>query len=84
MSKKHSKYSYSPGYTPRKSASSFWYDEYNYDYDDYLSEYGGYTGKVYETYKKTNDLYKLASVRRAIANFVQIVTGKSIPVTYMT
>ena len=84
MSKKHSKYSYSPGYTPRKSASSFWYDEYNYDYNDYLSGYGGYTSKVYETYKKTNDLYKLASVRRAIANFVQIVTGKSIPVTYMT
>ena len=75
----YGKYSYTG-----KSASSFWFDEYDYDYD-YLDQYGStYTPKQLESYKKTNNLYKLASVRRAIANFVQIVTNKSVPVTFAT
>ena len=67
-----------------KSASSFWFDEYDYDYD-YLDQYGStYSPKQLESYKKTNNLYKLASVRRAISNFVQIVTNKPVPVTFAT
>ena len=59
-------------------ASSFWYDAYDYDYDvfDTYGGWGDYTPKQIESYKKTNNLYKLSSVRRAIANFVQIVTNK--------
>ena len=77
---KESKYSYS-GYT--KKGTSFWYDDYEDTYD-YLDTYGVYTPKELESYKRTTNLYKLASVRRAIANFVQIVTSKSIPVTFAT
>lgn len=74
----YSKYSYTG-----KSASSFWYDDYETNYD-YLGEYGGYEKKDLDAYKRSNNLYKLASVRRAISNFVQIVTNKSIPVTFAT
>ena len=81
MSKnKQTKYSYS-GNT--KKGTSFWYDDYEDTYD-YLDTYGVYTPKELESYKRTTNLYKLASVRRAIANFVQIVTNKSIPVTFAT
>lgn len=64
-------------------ASSFWYDDYDTSYD-VLETYGGFQKKDLDLYKKTNNLYKLASVRRAIANFVQIVTQKNIPVTFAT
>ena len=81
MSKnKQTKYSYN-GNT--KKGTSFWYDDYEDTYD-YLDTYGVYTPKELESYKRTNNLYKLASVRRAIANFVQIVTSKPIPVTFAT
>lgn len=63
--------------------SSFWYDDYDTSYD-VLETYGGFQKKDLDLYKKTNNLYKLASVRRAIANFVQIVTQKNIPVTFAT
>ena len=57
--------------------SSWWMD----DWDDYSSP-------VYSTYSTkeiaTKNLYKLASHRRAIANFVSIVTGQSIPVKFST
>lgn len=63
------------------SASSFWYDQYDsdFDYADWLpaSQKTWYTAA-----KKSHDLYKLASVRRAIANFVSIVTTKNIPVNF--
>jgi hypothetical protein len=62
-------------------ASSFWYDDYDTSFD-YLEEYGSFQKKDLEAFKKTHNLYKLASVRRAISNFVQIVTGKSIPVSF--
>lgn len=64
-------------------ASSFWYDDYDTSYD-VLETYGGFKPKDLDLFKKTNNLYKLASVRRAIANFVQIVTQKNIPVTFAT
>lgn len=67
----------------KSSASSFWYDDYDTSYD-VLETYGGFKQQDLDLYKKTNNLYKLASVRRAIANFVQIVTQKSIPVTFAT
>jgi len=64
-------------------ASSFWYDDYDTSYD-VLETYGGFQKKDLDLFKKTNNLYKLASVRRAISNFVQIVTQKNIPVTFAT
>jgi hypothetical protein len=64
-------------------ASSFWYDDYDTSFD-YLEEYGTFQKKDLDAYKKTHNLYKLASVRRAISNFVQIVTNKSIPVSFAT
>ena len=64
-------------------ASSFWYDDYDTSFD-YLEEYGSFQKKDLDSYKRTHNLYKLASVRRAIANFVQIVTNKSIPVSFAT
>jgi hypothetical protein len=64
-------------------ASSFWYDDYDTSYD-VLETYGGFKKQDLDLYKKTNNLYKLASVRRAISNFVQIVTQKNIPVTFAT
>ena len=67
----------------KQSASSFWYDEYDTSFD-YLETYGSYQKKDLDAYKKTHNLYKLASVRRAISNFVQIVTSKSIPVSFAT
>ena len=64
-------------------ASSFWYDDYGSSFD-YLETYGNYQKKDLDAYKKTHNLYKLASVRRAVSNFVQIVTSKSIPVSFAT
>lgn len=67
----------------KKSASSYWYDTYDTSFD-YLEEYGDWGKAKFSDFKKTHDLYKLASVRRAVSNFVQIVTQKNIPVTYAT
>jgi hypothetical protein len=69
----------------KQKASSFWYDTYDTSFD-YMEQFGfgGYQKKDLDAFKKTHNLYKLASVRRAISNFVQIVTGKSIPVTFAT
>ena len=67
----------------KKYVSSFWYDDYDTSYD-VLETYGGFKKQDLDLYKKTNNLYKLASVRRAIANFVQIVTQKNVPVTFAT
>ena len=54
--------------------SSFWYDDYGTDtiIVDQLSD----------TEKKSLDLYKLASSKRAISNFVNIVTNEQIPVQF--
>jgi len=84
-SKNVSKYSSgNTGYTgSKKSVSSFWYDDYDTKYE-YLDKYSSYNTDELNAYKRSNDLYKMASVRRAIANFVQIVTTKSVPVTFAT
>jgi hypothetical protein len=65
----------------KKSASSFWYDDYNTSYD-YLDKYSDMDSNKLQAFKKSNDLYKLSATRRAITNFVQIVTQKNIPVTF--
>ena len=57
-----------------KYNSSFWYDDF--DTDDII------TNQLSDTEKKSLDLYKLASSKRAIANFVNIVTNESIPVKF--
>ena len=56
--------------------SSWWMDDWDYS----PSTYSTYSTKEIET----KNLYKLASHRRAIANFVSIVTGQSIPVKFST
>jgi hypothetical protein len=71
------------GTDSKKSASSYWFDEHDSSYD-YLDLYSDMSGDELASYKKSNDLYKLSATRRAVANFVQIVTQKNIPVTFAT
>lgn len=54
-----------------KSTSSFWADRF----------FGRNGLKQYDI-KNNIDLYKLAAAKRAIGNFVSIVTGKNIPVKF--
>ena len=56
------------------SYSSFWLDSsiFEEDHDDNLNT----------VEKKSSDLMKLMAYKRSIGNFVSIVTGKSIPVTF--
>ena len=54
--------------------SSFWYDDF--DTDDIIID------QLSDKEKKSLDLYKLASSKRAISNFVNIVTNESIPVKF--
>jgi hypothetical protein len=56
--------------------SSWWMDDWDYS----PSTYSSYSTKEIAT----KNLYKLAAHRRAIANFVSIVTGQSIPVKFST
>ncbi len=60
------------------SSSSFWLDNDFFD-DDY-----DVFGEELETKPKGKDPIKLAGYRRAIGNFVRIVTGESIPVRFNT
>jgi len=71
------------GTDSKKSASSYWFDEHDSSYD-YLDLYSDWGKDELASYKKTNDLYKLSATRRAVANFVNIVTQKNIPVTFAT
>jgi len=57
-----------------KYNSSFWYDDF--DTDDSIID------NLTDKEKKSLDLYKLASSKRAIANFVNIVTNESVPVKF--
>jgi hypothetical protein len=54
----------------------------------WMGDWDDYSSPVYSTYSTkelaTKNLYKLAAHRRAIANFVSIVTGQSIPVKFST
>jgi len=54
--------------------SSFWYDDF--DTDDII------VNQLSDKEKKSLDLYKLASSKRAISNFVNIVTNESVPVKF--
>jgi hypothetical protein len=56
--------------------SSWWMDDWDYS----APVYSSYSTKELAT----KNLYKLAAHRRAIANFVSIVTGQSIPVKFST
>jgi len=58
-----------------QSYSSFWMDD-----DFTLEGYDVLTGIT--TKKRGKDLFKLASYKRAISNFVRITTGKDIKVSY--
>ena len=58
------------------SNSSFWLD------DDFTSSGTSIFDDLEENTKPKIDLLKLAGYRRAIANFVSIVTGESIPVQF--
>jgi hypothetical protein len=53
--------------------SSFWMDKFDNDIDYEL---------LSDKEKGTKDLYKLAAKKRAISNFVSIVTSKQIPVRF--
>ena len=57
-----------------KYNSSFWYDDF--ETDDIIID------NLTDIQKKSLDLYKLASSKRAISNFVNIVTNESIPVKF--
>jgi len=57
-----------------KYNSSFWYDDF--DTDDIIVD------QLSDKEKKSLDLYKLASSKRAISNFVNIVTNESVPVKF--
>ena len=57
-----------------KYNSSFWYDDF--DTDDIIVD------QLSDKERKSLDLYKLASSKRAISNFVNIVTNESIPVKF--
>ena len=59
-----------------KYGSSSWWMS---DWDD-----SGYSNSFTTTQVKSKNLYKMAAHRRAIANFVSIVTGKNIPVKFNT
>ena len=59
--------------------SSFWMDDDGLDDDDFLVDNSHQERKGGLNY---GDLIKLTSRRRAIANFVNILTGQSIPVEF--
>jgi hypothetical protein len=71
------------------SASSFWADEWsNYDDDVFAESYYDDEKGVWATKKlsssesSTVEMLRLSAHRRAIANFVNILTNKSIPVKF--
>ena len=59
-----------------KSHSSYWLQDWDED-DDILDN-------MNEIEKKSHDLYKLSASKRAISNFVNIVTNQQIPVKFST
>jgi len=60
----------------QKTNSSYWLSDW--DDDDIL------TDSMNDVEKKSHDLYKLASAKKAIANFVNIVTNDNIKVRFNT
>lgn len=75
--------------TKVSSASSFWADEWsNYDDDNFTESYyddetGSFkTKKLSESQSSTVEMLRLSAHRRAIGNFVNILTNKNIPVKF--
>jgi hypothetical protein len=67
------------GFNTKKNYSSFWMD----DDSDITSRYGGLSSEV----RSSSDLFKvikLNNYRRAVTNFVKIVTNMDIPVTWFS
>lgn len=64
------KASANPVKTYEESASSYWFDDIDTDFTYQVNN------------KRQIDYTKLASAQRAIGNFVNIVTGKQIPVHF--
>src|SRR6056300_525369 len=60
----------------QKTNSSYWLSDWD-DYDIVVDT-------MNDVEKKSHDLYKLASAKKAIANFVNIVTNDDIKVTFNT
>jgi hypothetical protein len=76
--------SYSSKKKEKKSASSFWADEWS-TYDTPTTYWGGDRWKPKEFSKvetDTTELLKLNAHKRAISNFVSILTNKPIPVKF--
>lgn len=65
------------GLNTKKSYSSFWMD----DYDSPATKFAGLNPNATQS-SDTVKLVKLSNYRRAITNFVKIVTKKDIPVTW--
>jgi hypothetical protein len=63
-------------YSSSKYGNSSWWMS-DWETNDYTVVYSG-------KQEKSKNLYKMAAHRRAIANFVSIVTGKNIPVKFNT
>ena len=63
--------------------SSFWFDRKT-SVDDILAKYGNDNDDVIEKPKPKKDHVGLAGHKRAIGNFVRIVSGENIPVRFMT
>ena len=64
----------------RTNYSNFWFDRQTSLVDDFLAEDTDTEVKV----KPQKDYIQMAANQRAIGNFVRIVSGKNIPVRYMT
>ena len=64
----------------RTNYSDFWFDRQTSLIDDLLADDTDKEVKV----KPQKDFIQLAANQRAIGNFVRIVSGKNIPVRYMT
>ena len=64
----------------RTNYSNFWFDRQTSLVDDFLADDNEPEVKV----KPQKDYIQLAANQRAIGNFVRIVSGKNIPVKYMT
>jgi hypothetical protein len=77
--------------TKKSYASSFWADEWDMYDDDkfaesyYDSETGSFvTKRLSSAESSTVEMLRLSAHRRAIANFVNILTNKNIPVKFYT
>ena len=63
----------------RTNYSNFWFDRQTSLVDDFLAD-----DKEEVKVKPQKDHIQLAANQRAVGNFVRIVSGKNIPVKYMT